>query len=98
MMMITAWSKVVPDGGAAYAGLAKFAVARMPKLIVKRIMEKERIRAAPLFGRCKTLAFHPPSLGCNISKAGPQQPRSDYLRTHTQNSCTNECVLGNSIP
>jgi hypothetical protein len=50
MTMITAWSKVVPDGGVAFADLAKFAVARMPKLIVKRRMEKERIRAACLFG------------------------------------------------
>ncbi|OLD54623.1 hypothetical protein AUI46_07925 [archaeon 13_1_40CM_2_52_13] len=63
MMMITAWSKVVPDGGVAYADLAKFAAARMPRLIVKRIMEKERVRAAPFFGRRKTLAFHSPSLG-----------------------------------
>jgi hypothetical protein len=56
MTMITAWSKVVPDGGVAFADLAKFAVARMPKL-------KERIRAACLFGRRKTLAFDSPSLG-----------------------------------
>jgi hypothetical protein len=58
-MMITAWSKVVPDGGVPFADLAKFAAARMPKLIVKRRMEKERIRAA----RRKTLAFDSPSLG-----------------------------------
>jgi hypothetical protein len=57
-MMITAWSKVVPDGGVAFANLARFAAARMPKLIVKRRMEKERILAAPLFDRFKTLAFH----------------------------------------
>ena len=57
-MMITAWSKVVPDGGVAFAELAKFATARMPKLIVKRTMEKERIRATCLFGLCKSLAFH----------------------------------------
>jgi hypothetical protein len=63
MMMITAWSKVVPDGGVAFADLAKFAAARMPKLIVKRRMEKERIRAACLFGRRKTLAFDSPRLG-----------------------------------
>jgi len=98
MMMITEWSKVMPDGDDAFADLAKFAAASMPKLIVKRRIEKERILAAPLFGRFKTLAFHSPSLGWNISKAGPQHPRSDYLRTHTRNSCTNECVLGNSIP
>ncbi len=63
MMMITAWSKVVPDGGVAFADLARFAAARMPKLIVKRRTEKERIRATCLFGRCKTLAFHSPSFG-----------------------------------
>jgi hypothetical protein len=62
-MMMTAWSKVVPEGGVALADVAKFAAARMPKLIVKRRMEKERIRAASLFSRRKTLAFHSPSLG-----------------------------------
>jgi len=62
MTMITVWSKVVPDGGVAFANLARFAAARMPKLIVKRRMEKERILAAPLFGRCKTLASRSPSL------------------------------------
>jgi hypothetical protein len=62
-MMITAWSKVLPDGGVAFADLAKFAAARMPKLIVKRRMESERIRAPCLFGRCKNLAFLSPSFG-----------------------------------
>jgi hypothetical protein len=51
----------MPDGGVAFANLAKFAAASMPKLIVKRRMEKERILAAPLFGGCKTLAFHSPT-------------------------------------
>jgi hypothetical protein len=52
----------VPEGGVALADVAKFAAASMPKLIVKRRIEKERILAAPLFGRCKTLAFHSPTL------------------------------------
>jgi hypothetical protein len=52
----------VPEGGVAFANLAKFAAASMPKLIVKRRIEKERILAAPIFGRCKTLAFHSPNL------------------------------------
>jgi hypothetical protein len=63
MMIMTEWSKVVPEGGVALADLARFVAARMPKLIVRRRMMKERIRAAPLFGRCKTLAFHSPNLG-----------------------------------
>lgn len=60
---MTAWSNVVPDGGVAFADLAKFDTATMPMLTVKRRMEKERIRAAPLSGRVKTLASstHPAS-------------------------------------
>jgi hypothetical protein len=63
MMIMTVWSKVVPDGGVAFADLAKFVAASMPKLIVRRRMVKERIRAAPLSGRCKTLAFYSLNLG-----------------------------------
>jgi len=52
----------VPDGGVAFTDAAKFAAAMTPKLIIRRRMERERTRAASLFRRCKTLAFHSPTL------------------------------------
>ena len=51
----------MPDGGVAFTDAAKFAAARTPKLIIRRRMEREIIRAASLFSRCKTLAFHSPT-------------------------------------
>ncbi len=61
--MMTAWSKVVPDGGVAFTDAAKFAAAMTPKLIIRRRMEREVIRAASLFSRCKDFALPFPDLG-----------------------------------
>ena len=52
----------MPDGGVAFTDAAKFAAAMTPKVIIRRRMEREVIRAASLFSRCKDFAFHSPTL------------------------------------